>query len=297
MSQNTKSCPDQSEPTSQLPDDTQKLAQAFVDLVKVVECLRGPQGCPWDLEQTQKTLVQYAIEEAYELAEAIESGDQNEVCEELGDYLFQVILQAQVAKDEKNFELLEVIEKLSKKMIYRHPHVFEKLNSAPSTGPSLDQVWLRWDQLKADEQKAKAKPKPVFSYPRQMPALQAAHKIGIKTQGFHFDWDHPEQVFAKIEEEVAELKMALQSGNKKELQHEIGDVLFSVAQFARHLELESESCLREGNRRFEERFNTVLSLSSFDREEFRKIPVAKKEELWNQAKHQLATERTNKDRP
>ncbi len=253
--------------------------QEFQTLVEIVARLRGPDGCPWDKEQTQKTLTQYALEEAYELVEAIESQNPTEIKEELGDFLFQVILQAQVAQDEKQFSLLDVIKSLNEKMIFRHPHVFGNDGAKTTT-----EVWKNWEKLKAEENKAK--PKPVFSYPRQMPALQAAQKIGGKTKRLKFDWDKPAEVLEKVEEEITELKAEMNASklDPAKLEHEIGDVLFSVAQLARHLGLEPEQCLRSANRRFEDRFNEVLKLSGKSMDDFPALSLQEKEELWKQAK-------------
>ncbi len=255
------------------------LLQEFQTLVEIVQQLRGPNGCPWDKEQTQRTLTQYAIEEAFELVEAIESQNQHEIKDELGDFLFQVILQAQVASDDHHFSLLDVIKNLNEKMIRRHPHVFGDDGAKTTT-----EVWKNWEKLKAKEQKEK--PKPVFSYPRQMPALQAAQKIGGKTKRLKFDWDKPSEVLEKVHEEVGELKeeMNAPKPDAQKLEHEIGDVLFSVAQLARHLGLEPEQCLRTANRRFEDRFNEVLKLSGKSLEEFPDLSLDEKEKLWQQAK-------------
>ncbi|MGZ5280243.1 MAG: nucleoside triphosphate pyrophosphohydrolase, partial [Pseudobdellovibrionaceae bacterium] len=208
------------------------LLQQFQTLVEIVARLRGPDGCPWDKEQTQKTLTQYAIEEAFELVEAIESQNPHEIKDELGDFLFQVILQAQVASDDSQFSLLDVIKNLNEKMIRRHPHVFGDDGAKTTT-----EVWKNWEKLKAKEQAEK--PKPVFNYPRQMPALQAAQKIGGKTKRLKFDWSKPSEVLEKVDEEIQELKeeMSKPKPDLQHLEHEIGDVLLSVAQLARHLGL------------------------------------------------------------
>jgi tetrapyrrole methylase family protein/MazG family protein len=250
--------------------------QDFKKLLEVVAALRGPDGCPWDREQTTKSLTQYAIEEAYELAEAIEAGQDQDVCEELGDFLFQVILQSQVAEDEGRFSIKDVIQQLNSKMVYRHPHVFGDAGQR-----SIEEVWKHWEKLKASE---KPKSKPVFSYPRKMPALQAAHKIGVKTEGYRFDWKNPEQVFEKVREEFHELEEALQSNDTSHIEHEIGDMLFSLAQLSRHLKMEPEQILRSANRRFENRFNKVLELSGLGKEEFRELPAETMEDLWRRAK-------------
>lgn len=251
----------------------------FKTLVEVVAQLRGPQGCPWDKEQNQRTLAPYAIEEAFELAEAIEKADSREIREELGDFLFQVVLQAQVALDEGQFSLSEVISGLNEKMIRRHPHVFSDVKA-----DTTQEVWKNWDKLKAAENKEK--PKPVFSYPKNLPALQAAAKIGGKTKRLQFDWQKPSEVFEKVQEEISELsvELAKASPRPQDLEHEIGDVLFSVAQLARHLNLEPEQCLRSANRRFEERFLKVLELSGVSPEEFTRLSSEHKEDLWRQAK-------------
>jgi tetrapyrrole methylase family protein / MazG family protein len=250
--------------------------ESFQKLLKIVSQLRGPGGCPWDREQTQKSLTPYAIEEAYELAEAIESGSQTDTQEELGDFLFQVILQSQVAEDEGHFDIHDVIETLNRKMIHRHPHVFGGAGER-----SIDEVWKHWDKLKDAE---KSKPKPVFSYPRQMPALQAAYKIGVKTEGYKFDWKSPSEVFEKVREEFHELEESLQGQSRQEIEHELGDLLFSAAQLARHHKMEPEQILRQANRRFEQRFNQVLKLSGVGKDEFRELSEEKMQELWSQAK-------------
>lgn len=259
----------------------------FKNLVEIVAQLRGPNGCPWDQEQTQLSLCQYILEEAYELVEAIESRDQGAIKEELGDFLFQVILQAQVAKDNKDFEITQVIEAINEKMIRRHPHVFSQTGER-----SLDEIWKNWHRLKGEENKGK--PKPVFNYPQNMPALQAAAKIGVKSKAYAFDWTRIEDVFAKIQEEIEETRIALndylkpksQEKSKQELEHEIGDVLFSVAQLARHAGLDPEQSLRKANKRFETRFNKVLELAGLSREDFAALADAQKEEFWQQAKDQ-----------
>lgn len=258
-----------------------KALKSLSNLINIVAKLRGPDGCPWDKAQTQTTLTQYVLEEAYELAEALESRNQNLIMEELGDYLFQVILQAQVAEDEGWFSLKEVVEKINTKMIIRHPHVFSDSNAK-----SLEEIWKNWEKIKAQENEKKGIPKKVFSYPKNLPALQAAHKIGVKTEGYKFDWSHPEQVFEKVEEELLELRdeVFASKPNKQNLAHELGDMFFALSQLARHLDLEPEACAREANRRFEKRFTKVLELSGLEKEKFSRLSSTEKETLWQRAK-------------
>lgn len=277
--------------------DSNEILRQFQSLVEIVAQLRGPDGCPWDKEQTQRTLTQYAIEEAFELADAIESGNQTEVRDELGDFLFQVILQAQVAKDEGHFDLLQVITGLNEKMIRRHPHVFSDV-----AVQSTEDVWKNWEKIKAAEKAKKNQPPRIFSYPRNLPALQAAYKIGVKTERYAFDWDLPAEVFEKVKEEVRETKEALDDfttdDNEKtrhHLEHEIGDALFAISQLARHVDMEPEQCLREANRRFEQRFEIVLHFAAekygaefSEKEKFSTLTRAQKEELWHSAKLEIA---------
>ncbi|MES2962468.1 MAG: nucleoside triphosphate pyrophosphohydrolase [Bdellovibrionota bacterium] len=236
------------------PADLEK----FDSFVEIVAALRGPDGCPWDKEQTHRTLTPYAIEEAHELAEAIEAGTTPDVVGELGDLLLQVILHAEIGRQEKdpakNFDIHDVVRAISEKMVRRHPHVFGDTKVSDS-----NEVLDNWSKLKAEEKIRAGKEKtedPVrFDVPVSLPALQRAHKIGDKTQRLRFDWSSPGEVMKKVDEEVAELHEEMKDEtDKAALEHEIGDVLFSVAQLARHLGLEAEQCLRTANSRFETRF-------------------------------------------
>ncbi len=260
------------------------LLQAFQQLVEVVEKLRGPDGCPWDKEQTQKSLTPYVLEEAYELVEAIDTCDQSLIQEELGDYLFQVILQAQVAQDENLFDLKAVIDGLVQKMVHRHPHVFSDIGKR-----NIQEVWKNWEVLKKAEKEKRTgstKEEKIFSYPKNLPALAAAHKIGGKTNRLRFDWENATQVLAKVKEEISEVEQELGQKNisQQRVSDEIGDVLFSVAQLARHLNLDPEASLREANRRFERRFSEVIKLSGLSLEDFTQLSEDRKEDLWKAVK-------------
>ena len=262
-----------------------KTLSNFQTVVEVVAKLRGPEGCPWDREQTQKSLTQYIIEEAFELVEAIENGTQKEIQEELGDFLFQVILQAQVAQDEGHFNLSAVLQSLSEKLVHRHPHVFGKDSDKTTEKKEISEIWQNWHRLKSQEaEKMGQGPKPVFTHPKNLPSLQVASKIGRKTESYRFDWSKPEEVMLKVEEELEEVRETLESGSQSEREHEIGDLLFSVAQLARHLKIDPESALREANRRFERRFLKVLELSKTDQPGFAATPSNEKERLWQAAK-------------
>lgn len=253
---------------------------SFEALLQVISDLRGPDGCPWDKEQTHATLTPYAIEEVHEMVEAIESGDDRHICEELGDVLFQVVLHAQLSKDRGAFTINEVIEAITLKIVRRHPHVFAKTKVSGS-----DEVLANWEEIKRLEKKDKAPKNGVFDVPPGLPALQRAHKIGEKTAKMNFDWPDALPVLAQLKAEIAELEAAMTEQDSAHIRHEMGDVLFSAAQLARHLGSEPETALREANRRFSGRFEKMVSYAG-SLENFIKLSSVEKELLWSRAKQQ-----------
>lgn len=278
-------------------------ADQFLRLVEVVARLRGPGGCPWDREQTSRSLTAYIIEEAHELVEAIESGQPQDVIEELGDFLFQVILQAQIAEDNKLFEINEVIQRLAEKMIRRHPHVF-----GAETWNTSSEVLSQWDNLKDAEKKRE-----IFSFPKTLPALQASHKIGSKSSQWNFDWDSLNEkdrilsVLEKVEEEIRELREAIESATElspstfqhkletsaeteTHIFHEMGDCLFALAQLSRHLGFHAEASLREGNRRFQLRFETMVKSTGLSKDDFKKLSPEARETAWQATKVYLESQ-------
>lgn len=268
-------------------------------LLQVVQDLRGPQGCPWDKEQTHQTLAPYAIEETFEMVEALESGSDADFCEELGDVLFQVVLHSQLAKEREAFSFDKVVQSITEKIVRRHPHVFANLAVS-----GMDEIFKNWDEIKAEEKKLKATPtsdlKKVFKVVKNLPALQAAGKIGEKTEKYGFDWNHPKEVLSQVKAEIAELEEALEESVSPEsfehIEHELGDVLFSVAQLSRHLKIEPETALRKTNVRFENRFLNMLQILRDSNpthqnftpdqllEAFAQLPSAEKENLWKISK-------------
>lgn len=254
----------------------------FSSLLKVVEFLRGPDGCPWDKEQTHQSLTRFAIEEAHELAEAIDSGDDRELREELGDLLLQVVLHAEIARQDGRFNIEDVIEILNAKMIRRHPHVFGDVKVQNS-----DDVIANWTEIKAQE-KGKKKEKMAFDIPVALPALARGQKIGEKTEKIGFDWNTSAAVWEKVREEISELEEELKAqGNSDRIEAEIGDVFFSVAQLARHLGLDAEQCARKANQRFESRFKRMQELVESDGKSWNALSSADKEAYWSRAKKDL----------
>ncbi len=258
-----------------------KTLNEFDSLVQVLRDLRGPGGCPWDQEQTHLTLTPYLIEEVYEAVEALESEVDQDICEELGDVLFQVVLHAQLANERKAFTIADVIEGIVSKIVRRHPHVFSDTKVADSA-----EVLKNWDEIKRQEKKGKPQKPKTFSVPAELPALQTAGKIGEKTKKFKFDWNETSQVLAQLKAEISELEEAMLDNSpdrQEKLKHELGDVLFSAAQVARHLNVEPETSLRAANTRFTGRFEKMLQLCG-GLEKFISLDSSEKELLWKKVK-------------
>lgn len=257
-------------------------------LVEIVRSLRGPGGCPWDQEQTHESLTQYAIEETHELVEALElkSSDANKdqkIKEELGDVLFQVILHTQLASERGAFSLEDVVAGISEKLVRRHPHVFADVKVADSA-----EVVRNWEEIKKAEAAKKSEnsgsPAAFSLNVPPLPALQRAYKIGKRTEKLQFDWDNAEGVMLKVEEEFAELREALEEGGEKEINHELGDVLFSLAQLGRHLKMDPEQVLRKANTRFENRFSKMIDVATTENKDWHTLTLQEKESFWLKAK-------------
>ncbi|MFZ3231376.1 MAG: nucleoside triphosphate pyrophosphohydrolase [Pseudobdellovibrio sp.] len=255
----------------------------FKSLLQIISDLRGPDGCPWDLEQTHQSLAAYAIEEVHELVEAIEQNDDSHMCEELGDVLFQVVLHAQMAEERNKFNLSDVIESISSKVVRRHPHVFSGLKVSNN-----QEIIANWDQIKKEEALLKPKKSKLIDIPDSLPALQRSYKIGEKTATFNFDWTEVRDVLQQLKAEIVELEQAMDETVSPEsflhVEHEMGDVLFSAAQLSRHLKIEPESVLREANRRFLKRFAKMVELSGVPSEKFKNLLPEEKQNFWSAAK-------------
>lgn len=263
--------------------------ESIASLIQTIKKLRDPQnGCPWDLKQTHHSLLKYLIEEAYEFVYAVENKPEK-MEEELGDVLLQVILHAQIASEKNHFTINSVAQKIDEKMKRRHPHIFED-NNIDRSLLTDEYLQVRWDQIKNKENKTPEKKEHHFSKESLIgPSLQAAYKIGKKTKQLNFDWPNPHQVIKKVEEEWRELQDEIPQEipqNKQAIKEELGDLLFSIAQLARHLDLEPEECLREANEKFIKRFNKMATLIKDDQKQLTKLPSEKLEQYWQQVKKQ-----------
>ena len=252
-------------------------------LLDIMAQLRDPKtGCPWDIEQTFATIAPYTIEEAYEVADAIEQGDLPALREELGDLLFQVAFHARMAEEAGHFDFEGVAESIADKMVRRHPHVF-----GDETVASLAAQTVRWEEQKASERAAGADPKghsALDGVPKVLPALTRAEKIGRRAARVGFDWPNVDGVLLKIDEELGELRTAIDDGQPQQAADELGDLLFAVTNLARHLGADPETSLRGTIAKFERRFREVEE--SFVREG-REISEASLDEMeirWQAAK-------------
>jgi MazG family protein len=237
------------------PSETTDAGRRFDELVALIARLRAPGGCPWDREQTHQSVKPMTIEEAYEVAEAIDEGDDHALASELGDLALQVVFHAQIAADEKRFTVADVLRHVIEKMIRRHPHVF-----AQETADTPEQVLRNWEKVKEAEATARQGAAPesmLHGVSAALPAMLEAFQMTTKVARVGFDWPDSASVMAKLDEEVRELKDALAAGDRDGLYEEVGDLLFVVVNVARVLGLDPESALKASNRKFRRRFRHV----------------------------------------
>lgn len=264
---------------------SQAILQSLDHLIQVVAKLRSPDGgCPWDLAQTQESLIPYVIEEAYEVVHAIKTGDQKAIAEELGDLLLQVILQAQIAQDNDYFSLQEVAQGITEKLIRRHPHVFAEV-----TVKNVEMVRENWEKIKAKEKGLDADSPKRLSlklerYNQTLPPLLAGTKIAKKAADVGFEWENIAGVWDKFEEELAEFRAALQTDDQAHQQAELGDLLFTVINLARWYDLDPCEALQGTHQRFIQRLTLMENYSDRPLDTY---SLAELENLWQQAKKQL----------
>jgi MazG family protein len=265
----------------------------FEDLIELMRKLRAPDGCPWDREQTYATLAPMLLEEAYEAFEAVEEareGHPNELRDELGDLLFQIVFYAQVAKEQGDFSIDDVTGAIHAKMVRRHPHVFGDV-SANDTATVL----RNWEAMKQDERRAAGKSERDESLldgvSSKAPALMEAHQLSTKAARVGFDWEKLEDIFAKLEEEVGELRAAIQThgSSNDEADHtrvreELGDLLFAATNIARHLKVEPEAALKLTNRKFRQRFGYIEKQLRKRGQAFEATTLDELEAFWQEAK-------------
>lgn len=258
------------------------------DLLEIMRRLRDPDGgCPWDLEQDFSTIAPYTIEEAYEVADAIANGTPADLCDELGDLLFQVVFHAQMAAEASDFTFDDVVTAICDKMIRRHPHVF-----ADADERDAEQQTVAWEDVKAQERankraaKADNAPTSVLDdVPLALPALMRAEKLSKRAARLGFDWPDSDAVFEKLDEEIGETREAIAQKSKFAMQDEIGDILFTVVNLARKEGIDPEEALRHANRKFDQRFRAVeKGIFDFQTEQGQNPTLAEMDQFWCNAK-------------
>ncbi len=260
-----------------------KESKDIQSLLQIMRNLRAPEGgCPWDVDQTHASIAQYAIEEAYEVVDAIENGTDSSLKEELGDLLLQVVFHARMAEERGAFDFGEVVDAIVTKMVRRHPHVFETAD-----GRSADAQTEAWEEIKAAERAEKAGDGPASlldDVPIGLPALTRAEKLGKRAARAGFDWPSTEGVIAKIREELAEVEDALGEDDQSHLEEELGDLLFSVANLTRYLKVDGETVLRRCNAKFTRRFHAIETGVAASGKAFKDHTLAELEAYWDAEK-------------
>jgi len=253
-------------------------------LLDVMRALRDPEnGCEWDVAQDFASIAPYTIEEAYEVADAIERNDIDELRDELGDLLLQVVFHAQIATDEGHFDFDDVAEAIASKMVRRHPHVFGS-DAERAAGP----VAGSWERIKSEEREGKNDDDSAMADVAQaLPALKRAQKLGKRASGVGFDWDGYDGVRAKVDEELGEFEDVAGSRDEARIEEEFGDLLFAVVNLARHVDVDAEKALRAANRKFERRFRSMESAIRSAGGRLERMSLAELEREWRSAKRRL----------
>ena len=265
----------------------------FEDLIELMSKLRSPDGCPWDREQTYATLAPMLLEEAYEAFEAVEEareGRPNELRDELGDLLFQIVFYAQVAREKGDFSIVDVTSAIHAKMVRRHPHVFGDVSANDTAA-----VLRNWEAMKAEERRAAGENEREGSLldgvSKKAPALMEAHQLSTKAARVGFDWEKLADIFEKLDEEIGELRAAIQThaisnteADHAQVREEIGDLLFAATNIARHLGVEPEAALKLTNRKFRRRFGYIETTLRERQQEFDRTTLDEMESLWQEAK-------------
>jgi tetrapyrrole methylase family protein/MazG family protein len=252
--------------------------KGFDRLVAIMRRLRGPGGCPWDAEQTHESLKRYLLEECYEVIEAIDSENRENLKEELGDLLLQPIFHATIAEENGDFTLDDVIETICDKLVLRHPHVFGE-----RVVKTADEQVENWERIKKEE-KGEERKSALSGVPPQLPALLKAQKITEKAARVGFDWEHADQVFAKVLEELHEFEETMSVGDEKRMEEELGDLLFAIVNLGRFLSLNPEEALRKTIERFSRRFAHIEDTMHARGVNLREASLEEMELLWEEAK-------------
>lgn len=252
--------------------------RSFDELVQLMQTLRGPNGCPWDRKQTLPSLKPFVIEESYEVVDAIDRDDRASLAEELGDFLLQAVFIAELTREEGSFDIYDAITAIHDKLVRRHPHVFGDVEANDA-----EQVLVNWEKQKNEERKAENK-SVLAGVPQSLPALLRASRLTEKAARVGFDWRRTEDVFHKLDEEIAELHEAIASGDETNVHDEVGDLLFTIANIARKLNVNAEEALQSTNRKFTRRFESMESRVRESGRNVDQLTLEEMDALWDEAK-------------
>lgn len=253
----------------------------FEDLLEIMEKLRAPGGCPWDQEQTHESLTKCMIEEAYEAVDAINEGSKEKIIEELGDVLLQVVFHAQIGKENKTFDIDDISHTISEKLVYRHPHIFKNEVLKDSQA-----VLRRWEDLKKQEKGHTSVTQSMESVPRNFPALMRASKVQKKAQLVGFDWPDIEGALLKIKEETKELEETILEKDKDRQMSEMGDLLFSVVNVCRFLDIDPEKALNNSSDKFIKRFSYVEEKCLDNHLKMEEMTIEELDKFWDEGKNE-----------
>ena len=264
-----------------MPEGPNATGLRFERLVEIMAQLRAPGGCPWDREQTFESIKKYTLEETYEVLDAIDRRDWADLRDELGDFLLQAVFYAQMASEEKRFDIGDSLDAINEKLIRRHPHIFA--DAVAATG---DDVKKRWDEIKAEERQGKPEaPQGLLAtVPRALPALVEAQQITSRAAGVGFDWSNAGEVLAKLDEELKEFDRARENGVQDQIEDELGDLLFVLVNLARFVKVDPEQALRRTNAKFRHRFGHVERRLAVQGRQVSGTPIEELEALWQEAK-------------
>lgn len=273
--------------------DKDTAGEAFERLVEIIRFLRSPQGCPWDQVQTHESLKKCMIEETYEVLDAIDKKDDDLLEEELGDFMLQGVFHALIAEEKGLFDVKNVLNRVSNKMIFRHPHVFLR-NQAENTAETLDKALIKWENMKKQEKSRKTQVEAMWNIPKGLPALMKSDKIQKKAADVGFDWDCVREAFQKIKEETGELEAIYQTQDKEHIKEEIGDLLFSVVNVSRFLGIDPEEALNGASEKFIHRFQYIEDTAASQGKRLEQMSLEEMDKLWNEAKAKSLAETRKK---
>lgn len=251
---------------------------SFADLVSIMELLRSENGCPWDMEQTHKSIRNNFIEETYEVIEAIDTDNPALLREELGDVLLQVVFHARIEEEDRNFDIYDVVNDICEKLIRRHPHIFGDISVE-----NTEEVLKNWEKIKGDEKQRKTYTDKIRSIPPMYPALMRAQKVGKKTS--FFDFDSSDAVISKLYEEIDEIKEAIEEGSQDHIDEEIGDLLLTVTSLARKTQTDSEEALYKATEKYINRFEKIEKYYTEKGIDVSSVPMEEMDKVWDEIKH------------